>query len=100
MIIKVVMTSTNPPQSFVEQCLKLLPECTLAEFHTILDMKGIRRMDQVHLVETFKRNAPVSESFVGDRSGASGSAVDYSVEPTDKGRIKKLEQLIKKRLPN
>jgi len=91
MIVKVVMTSLNPQALFIEQYLKLLPDNTLAEFHKVCDMKGIKRTDQTQLIELYKKMAPENMNDDGD---ASYDAVD------DKGRIKKLENLIKKRLPN
>jgi vacuolar protein sorting-associated protein 53 len=92
MIIKVVMTNVNPHALFVEQYLKLLPDNTLAEFHKICDMKGIKRADQTQLVELYKKISP--EQSI---ASAENDPVD---EHDDRGRIKKLENLIKKRLPN
>jgi hypothetical protein len=66
------------------------PDNTLAEFHKICDMKGIRRTDQTQLIDLYKKMVP--ESVNGE--DAVLDAAD------DKGRIKKLENLIKKRLPN
>lgn len=90
MIIKIVMANINPQAMFIESYLKLLPDNTLAEFHKICDMKGIKRTDQTHLIELYKKMVP--ENADGD--DAVLDAAD------DKGRIKKLENLIKKRLPN
>lgn len=92
MIVKIVMTNVNPHALFIEQYLKLLPDNTMAEFHKICDMKGIKKADQVQLVELYKKMVPDSlASGEGDFSFDAGD---------DKGRIKKLENLIKKRLPN
>lgn len=91
MIIKIVMANINPHALFIEQYLKLLPDNTLAEFHKICDMKGIKRTDQTQLIELYKKMVPEGNDGNGDAS------VDVT---DDKGRIKKLENLIKKRLPN
>lgn len=93
MIIKIVMGNINENQHalFIEQYLKLLPDNTLAEFHKICDMKGIKRADQAQLIELYKKMVPVSQN---DADEATNDVSD------DKGRIKKLESLIKKRLPN
>ena len=96
MIIKVVMAPIVPANAFIEQCLKLLPESTLAEFHKVLDMKGLRRVDQAALVELFKRHAPSA----AHQLDADNAGMDASSPVTEKGHIKKLEKLIKKRLPN
>lgn len=93
MIIKIVMANVNPYSLFIEQYLKLLPDNTLAEFHKICDMKGIKKADQAHLVDLYKRKAPEVVNQVEDET-VNDAPVD------DRGRIKKLENLIKKRLPN
>jgi vacuolar protein sorting-associated protein 53 len=102
MVIKVCMASTYPATTFIDQYLKLLPESQLTEFHRILDMKGVRRAEQHQLLELFKRQAPKENLLVADGSApGGGGVVSVSDNPDmDKGRIKKLENLIKKRLPN
>lgn len=124
MIIKIVMQSTTPPQTFIEQYLKLLPDSTHIEFNKIMDMKGLRRSDSSYLIELYKRMAPKSsantEMHAEDANGSGfdarhGSAGEGSLTSAlkqtasnvtssitasaDKGRIRKLESLIKKRLP-
>lgn len=54
MILKVVMTPLEPNKSFVEQHLKLLPDCQLAEFQKVLEMKCVKRQEQAALIELFK----------------------------------------------
>ena len=94
MIIKVNMTSISPSSIFIEQYLKMLPENTLSEFHKVLDMKGIKRVDQVQLIEVYKKIAP-KENLHAVNAEMEG----FDSQDADKGRIKKLENLIKKRLP-
>ncbi|CAG9826646.1 unnamed protein product [Diabrotica balteata] len=54
MILKVVMTPIEPSKNFVEQYKKLLPDSQLPEFHKVLDMKTVKRQDQVVLSDIFK----------------------------------------------
>ncbi|XP_050513334.1 vacuolar protein sorting-associated protein 53 homolog [Diabrotica virgifera virgifera] len=54
MILKVVMTPIEPSKNFVEQYKKLLPDSQLTEFHKVLDMKTVKRQDQVVLSDIFK----------------------------------------------
>lgn len=122
MIIKLVMAPIIPALVYVEQFFKLLPDGTLAEFYKILEMKGLRRVEQVHLAELFKRMAPkenigtIALSANSTSSSASTNYRNYGIEldascsslnsiidnnsTSDKGHIKKLENLLKKRLPN
>lgn len=96
MIIKLVMAPVSPAPPFIEQYLKLLPDSTLAEFHRILDMKGIKKADQVYMVEHYKKLAPKENAAAAD----SNQTPDFAGE-SDKGKsLKKLENLIRKRLPN
>lgn len=121
MIIKVVMQPISPAQAFIEQYLKMLPESSYMEFNKVMDMKGLKRADSTHLLEIYKRHAPKEPSglSIGDSSDyrdeggyhsndniitstlkQTASNVTSSLSASaDKGRIRKLENLIKKRLP-
>ncbi|XP_016955007.1 vacuolar protein sorting-associated protein 53 homolog [Drosophila biarmipes] len=72
MIIKVVMTPVQPPAHFTQQVLKLLPDITIAEYQKILDMKAVKRVDQLQLIDLFKHTASAAavsgliEATVGD----------------------------------
>ncbi|XP_030565482.1 vacuolar protein sorting-associated protein 53 homolog [Drosophila novamexicana] len=70
MIIKVVMTPVQPPAHFTQQVLKLLPDITIAEYQKILDMKAVKRVDQLQLIDLFKHTA-------------SAAAVSGLLEPTN-----------------
>lgn len=133
MIIKVVMQPIYPSTLYIEQYLKLLPESSVVEFHKILEMKSVKKIEQQQLVELYKRSCPQqsTQSFgAGDGhmvaasgnagggdaplsqsqqaaalaataiSGAGSSIIALGDSLMDKGRIKKIENLIKNRLPN
>ncbi|XP_015124851.1 vacuolar protein sorting-associated protein 53 homolog [Diachasma alloeum] len=92
MILKVVMSTTECPKAFAEQCRRLLPDLQVQEFQKILDMKGLRKQEQAALVEQFRIGG--SEVGVGE---AQGHFVRNSPE-LEAGKIKRLEKLIKKRM--
>ncbi|XP_052894497.1 vacuolar protein sorting-associated protein 53 homolog isoform X2 [Anopheles moucheti] len=140
MIIKVVMQPVHPASLYIEQYLKLMPESSVVEFHKILEMKNVRKIEQQQLVEAYKRACPQlqqqqtpttssssgthhaesgnvsqpSETTSGGNStqsqqiaaaaaaisGAGSSIMALGDSLMDKGRIKKIENLIKNRLPN
>lgn len=136
MIIKVVMQPIYPTALYIEQYLKLLPESNVVEFHKILEMKSVKKIEQQQLVELYKRSCPQQQSSThagagdghatstagaaasggGDApisqsqqaaalaataiSGAGSSIIALGDSLMDKGRIKKIENLIKNRLPN
>ncbi|XP_061386999.1 vacuolar protein sorting-associated protein 53 homolog [Musca vetustissima] len=77
MIIKVVMTPVQPPAHFTQQVLKLLPDITIAEYQKILDMKAVKRVDQLQLIDLFKRTASAA-AFAGlnENSETDGNAAD------------------------
>ncbi|CAG5081341.1 Similar to Vps53: Vacuolar protein sorting-associated protein 53 homolog (Mus musculus) [Cotesia congregata] len=89
MILKIVMSTTECPKSFAEQCRRLLPELQLPEFQKVLEMKGLRKQEQLGLVEMFKATA--ADNLEG------GGLVVESPEH-EAGKIKRLEKLIKKRM--
>ncbi|XP_063986761.1 vacuolar protein sorting-associated protein 53 homolog isoform X2 [Diachasmimorpha longicaudata] len=90
MILKVVMSTTECPKAFTDQCRRLLPDLQVQEFQKILDMKGLRKQEQAALVEQFR----IGGSEVGD---IQGHFVRDSPE-LEAGKIKRLEKLIKKRM--
>lgn len=63
MILKVAMTPLEPQRAFVEHYVKLLPECQLAEFQRVLEMKCVKRQEQAALVEMF-RTAKAKEGAI------------------------------------
>ncbi|XP_017770373.1 PREDICTED: vacuolar protein sorting-associated protein 53 homolog [Nicrophorus vespilloides] len=87
MVLKVVMTPIEPPKAFIEQYMKLLPDCQQSEFYKILDMKSVKRQEQAVLVEMFKTQKPGGTDREDERT-------------EDGGSIRKLEKMIKKKLPN
>ncbi|XP_057335223.1 vacuolar protein sorting-associated protein 53 homolog [Microplitis mediator] len=91
MILKIVMSTTECPKSFAEQCRRLLPELQMPEFQKILDMKGLRKQEQLQLIEQFKATA------AGDNPESSSNLTHDSPEH-EAGKIKRLEKLIKKRM--
>ena len=52
--IHVVMSSDIPTEQFVEQYVKLVPDADLAEFQKVLDMRGVRKVDQAPFVDHFR----------------------------------------------
>merc|ERR1719499_221111 len=95
MTLKVVMSPHDPLEAFVEQYIKLVPDAEAAEFQKVLDMKGVRKVDQAAFVEYFRTTAPASTTSIQSPSTAASSATSA---PLEESRIKKLENLIKKRL--
>lgn len=101
MILKVVMAPTDPARAFADQFAKLLPEADSSEFQKVLDMKGLRRSDQSHLVDLFRSQLP-TPAPAGSNTATTGGSAPFSVSLNspehESSRIKKLEKLIKKRL--
>merc|ERR1719259_1259533 len=109
MTLKVVMSNpSDPPKEFVEQYVKLVTEPDLAEFQKVLEMKGLRKLDQTAYLEIFKTVAPSVASVAASDTEPTGSPVKAEIEATassslapagtatgEESRIKKLERLIK-----
>lgn len=99
MTLKVVMSHHEPLEAFVEQYIKLVPDAEVAEFQKVLDMKGIRKVDQAAFVEYFRTTAPAAATSIQSPSAAAAASSSSAASaPLEESRIKKLENLIKKRL--
>ncbi|GAA5851582.1 hypothetical protein JCM8547_001139 [Rhodosporidiobolus lusitaniae] len=52
-LLKVIMTPDDPPEEFVKHYLLLVPCQSFSDFQKVLDLKGVRRADQNHLLDLF-----------------------------------------------
>lgn len=104
MILKVVMTPIDPAKDFVDHYLKLLPTCSQAEFAKVLEMKSVRRQEQTVLMDLFRSIKPTTDSTTGDRADSGGTSNDQPLDGvttiSSGGSIRKLEKMIKKKLPS
>jgi len=55
------MSSDMPMKQFVDQYIKLVPDADLQEFQKVLDMRGIRKLEQSVYVEQFRGTKPTTE---------------------------------------
>lgn len=56
MILKVVLTPHDSPRQFVKNYLQFMNnDGDIGSFQKVLDMKGIRKVEQTHLIERFKK---------------------------------------------
>jgi len=96
MILKIVLVSCSSGDMFVENYFKLFPNKDVTEFQKILDMKGIKKSENLLLCELFKKKCSMDspERELG-RDGFDGDSFSSGL---DSSRIKKLEKLIKNRL--
>ncbi|XP_038059447.1 vacuolar protein sorting-associated protein 53 homolog isoform X1 [Patiria miniata] len=88
MILKVVMSPADPPQSFVDNYIKLIADRDTANFQKVLDMKSLKRSDQNTMLELFRTRVPRAE---GQTSSPSAH------QEQEGSRIRRLEKLIKRR---
>lgn len=101
MILKVVMTPIDPAKDFIDHYLKLLPTCSQAEFTKVLEMKSVRRQEQTALIDLFRSIRP-SVTTSGDAEIGANDIQDggNSAAVAASGSIRKLEKMIKKKLPS
>ena len=87
-ILKTIQVRASPPEALVQAYLIHIADRSDTNFRKILDLKGIPKKDQPHLLELFAahRNAPSNEKLpqnspmltplvVGSGSGAGGNAM-------------------------
>ena len=93
------MSMSDPIKPFVEQYVKLVSDADHIEFQSVLEMKGIKKVDQNQYLELFKTMAPNAElknsakNIISSNSPLSSSTA--TVTGSEESRIKKLERLIK-----
>ena len=102
MTLKVVMSPHEPVKQFVEQYVKLVPDSESSEFQKMLEIKGLRKIEQTQYLELFKALSPAPTSASSPSKAAASEATPSisgtsSPLPTssEESRIKKLERLIK-----
>ena len=95
------MSPSDPIKPFVEQYVKLVTDTDYSEFQNVLEMKGIKRVDQNQYLEVFKTIAPKSElkssakNIISNDSQLSTTRQTTMIQGSEESRIKKLERLIK-----
>lgn len=96
------MSLSDPIKPFVEQYVKLVSDADLNEFQNVLEMKGIKKVDQYQYVDIFKTISPNTQlkkstkDFISTDSPLSPSSAGVAnIQGTEESRIKKLERLIK-----
>ncbi|EFN82571.1 vacuolar protein sorting-associated protein 53 homolog [Harpegnathos saltator] len=90
MILKIVMSPIESPSDYVKQCRMRLPDLPFSEFQKILDMKGLKKTEQVPLLEQFKQLENADAAYAA-KSHTTHDSPEHEV-----GSIKRLEKLIKK----
>jgi len=96
MILKVVMSHSDPPSVFIEQYIRLIQDPDMAELGKLLDMKGLRRNDQAAYLQLFKQADIQDNADKETESSFPGSPSSQAL--AEQTRVKKLEKLMKKRL--
>ena len=95
------MSPSDPVKPFVEQYVKLVTDTDYSEFQNVLEMKGIKKVDQTQYLEVFKSIAPKSElkssakNIISNESQLSVTGRTAIIQSSEESRIKKLERLIK-----
>lgn len=101
MTLKVVMSPSEPINAFVDQFIKLLSDANSTEFIQVLDMKGIRKVDQGPYLEQFNNLQPNNLSVAATTSlqnSPAKNATSGNGNEGEESRIKKLEKMIRKKL--
>ena len=96
------MSLSDPIKPFVEQYVKLVSDADFHEFQNVLEMKGIKKVDQNQYVEIFKTISPntalnksTKDLISNDSPLSPSSRRAANIQGTEESRIKKLERLIK-----
>ena len=103
MTLKVVMSPPEPVAAFVEQFNKLLTDADASEFSRVLEMKGLRKVDQTVYLEHFSSLQPTGSALAPSTTTPGSSSPSVKVEAKinveeEESKIKKLEKMIRKKL--
>ena len=109
-ILKTLQVRPSPPEALVQAYLIHIADKTDANFRKILDLKGIRKQDQAHLVELFQahrasprndnlqQSSPLLTPLVVGGSSASNSTSGVHI-PTGMGSLSSAAGLSTSNLP-
>lgn len=65
-LLKVLMTSEDPPEEFVQHYLLLVPCQSFSDFQKVLDLKGVRRAEQNTLLDLFLARTSTASGLSDD----------------------------------
>ena len=71
-LLKTLQVSTSPPEGIVQAYLIHIADSNPTNFKKVLDLKGVRRIDQQSIVELFKVHVPAHDGLVESNSVMAG----------------------------
>lgn len=74
-MLQVIMSPESPPEAFVDHYLVLIPCQSFSDFQKMLDLKGVRRMEQNNLLDIFLAKTSLLRDLT-DTSVLSGIEMD------------------------
>ena len=74
-MLQVIMSPESPPEGFVDHYLVLIPCQSFSDFQKMLDLKGVRRMEQNNLLDIFLAKTSLLRDLA-DTSVLSGIEMD------------------------
>jgi len=87
-LLKVLLTSIEPPEGLVENYLLMFADTNLASFQKVIELKGLKKQEMQTLSEVFLARLPVTPS--GTLPMGFGSNADLSTSAKINENIKKL----------
>ncbi|KAJ1972439.1 Vacuolar protein sorting-associated protein 53 [Dimargaris verticillata] len=82
-ILKSILAPHDPPNALVDNFLFLFPDAVMADFQTVLDLKGLRKSEQNSLMDLFRQKANASSG-----GPTVNNARTYSLTASTKGLAK------------
>jgi len=104
MILKIALVPHDRVDGFIESYQKLLPNSDTSEFQKILELKGVPKNETQFFVEAYKNRIvmslrdPEQQVDSGQEQDQNGALASPAGPEFESSRVKKLENLIRKRL--
>jgi len=80
MMLKVVMSKIDSPRDYVEYYLKLLQDTDSGMFQKLLDMKGMKKHDQIPLIDLFRARVSQMQDSSRAQSGLAASSGGHGLD--------------------
>lgn len=81
-ILKTVMSPTEPAEGYVENYLLLIGDKHTDNFTRLLDLKGVKKPDQGHLVDVFQQRIPHHDGLLNNSNML---PLEVVISPTNSG---------------
>jgi len=97
MILKAVMADISNPEEYVSHYIRTLPDSDSNELQKVLEMRSVRRSDQMQIIQLYRSRSEGQHSESTDTTSAA-STFNLFDSIGESSSLRKLEKLVKRRM--